>query len=246
MTRSMTCHCEVELSAMDTESLIAPVKTHFDVAHPEFGLTVSNVRNYLESEDRSTGPIEHLDEVGEIEILPITPEAAPDVGRFFDTDATPDNPAWGACYCMFYFRGGRTNENWGEEPWQENRRDQLERISAGRTTGTLAYVEGRLAGWCNATARMEFPGIADGEDEGIASVVCFAIAPPYRRHGLATLLLEGAISRFTDLGFRRLEGYPVRDPADERAAFHGSLDLFEKFGFEITSEEPLVVGLDLG
>jgi len=242
----MTCHCEVELSAKDTESLIAPVKAHFDQAHPEFGLTDANVRNYLESEDRSTGPTEHLSSIGEIVIQSILPESAADVGRFFDIDATPDNPAWGSCYCMFFFRGGRANENWGNEPWQENRRDQLARVTEGKTTGTLAYVDGKLAGWCNVTSRAEFPGLADGTDEGIASVVCFAIAPPYRRHGLATLLLKGTISRFTESGFRRLEAYPIRDPADERAAFHGSLDLFERFGFEITSEEPLVVGLDLG
>lgn len=245
MTRSMTCHCEAVLSAADTEALVGPVKDHFDQAHPEFGLTDANVRNYLESEERSTGPTEHLEVIGEIEILSISPESASDVGRFFDTDATPDNPAWGACYCMFYFRGGRANENWGNEPWRENRRDQLARVAEGKTTGTLAYVDGKLAGWCNATSRAEFPGLADGEDQGIASVVCFAIAPPYRRHGLATRLLEGAISRSAENGFRRLEAYPIRDPADERAAFHGSLELYQRLGFEVVSEEPLVVGLDL-
>lgn len=245
MTRSMTCHCQVELTAEDTESLVQPVRSHFDEAHPEFGLTEMSIRNYLESEDRSTGPTEHLDVIGEIEIRPIAPESASDVGEFFDIDATPDNPSWGGCYCMFFFRGGRSNENWGNEPWQENRRDQLTRIGAGQTTGTLAYADGKLVGWCNATARAGFPAFADGDDDGVASVVCFTIAPPYRRHGLATLLLEGAISSFTEQGFRALEAYPVRDPEDERAAFHGSLDLFQKVGFEITSEAPLAVGLDL-
>jgi len=245
MTRSMTCHCQAVLTATDTESLIEPTKAHFDAEHPEFELTISNVRNYLESEDRSAGPTERLASIGEVDIRPITPESGPDVVRFFDIDAFPDNPAWGSCYCMFFPRGGRGNEDWGEEPWQENRSDQLARIREGKTTGMLAYVDERMVGWCNATARDQFPGLLNGHDEGVASVVCFAIAPPYRGHGLATRLLDHVISEFPGQGFRRLEAYPVRDPGDERAAFHGSLDLYQRFAFEITSEDPLVVGLDL-
>jgi GNAT superfamily N-acetyltransferase len=245
MSRLMTCHCDTVLSASDTEALVGPVKAHFDEAHPEFELSESNVRNYLESEDRSTGPTERLDAIGKVEIRPITTEAGEEAMRFFDTDAFPDNPAWGACYCMFFPRGGRSNREWGEEPWQVNRKDQLARIENGKTTGMLAYVDDRLVGWCNATARSELPGFATGDDGGVASVVCFAVAPPYRGHGLATRLLQGVVSGFGERGFTRLEAYPVRDPADQRAAFHGSLGLFQSVGFEITSEDPLVVGLDL-
>ncbi|MGH8913887.1 MAG: GNAT family N-acetyltransferase [Acidimicrobiia bacterium] len=245
MTRSMTCHCQAVLSAEDTDSLIGPTKDHFDREHPELGLSVSNVRNYLESEDRSTGPVDRIEEFGDVEIRPVTPDSAPDVIGFFDTDAFPDNPAWGACYCMFFPRGGRGNENWGEEPWQENRREQMARIREGKTTGMLAYVGGRMVGWCNATARSELPGFADGQDEGVVSVVCFAIAPPYRGHGIATRLLEGAIAASPGTGATRLEAYPVREPQDERAAFHGSLELFQGLGFEVTSEDPLVVSLDV-
>jgi GNAT superfamily N-acetyltransferase len=241
----MTCHCQAVISEEDTESLIAPVKAHFDQAHPEFGLTKANVRNYLESEDRSTGPTERFETIGEVEVRSITPDSAADVVRFFDLDAFPDNPAWGACYCMFFPRGGKSNENWGEEPWQKNRKDQMARIRNGKTTGTLAYVDGRMVGWCNATARGELPGLADGADDRVASVVCFAIAPPYRGHGIATRLLESVVAEFGDLGFARLEGYPVRDPADERAAFHGSLDMFTRSGFALVSDNPLVVGMDL-
>ncbi|MGH8947307.1 MAG: GNAT family N-acetyltransferase, partial [Acidimicrobiia bacterium] len=174
------------------------------------------------------------------------PGSATDAIEFFDTDAFPDNPWWGACYCMFFPRGGRKNENWGQEPWQENRDDQLHRIQEGTTMGMLAYSGGQVVGWCNATPRAELPGLAIGHDEGIVSVVCFVIAPPYRGHGVATRLLEGVITNFADQGFRRLEAYPVREAKDEARAFHGTLDLFLRFGFEVVSEEPLVVGRDLG
>jgi GNAT superfamily N-acetyltransferase len=245
MTTRMTCDCEAVISAEDTESLIGPVKAHFDERHPEYEETLATIRNYLESEDRSTGPTERLTTIGEVQILPMGPGSATDAIEFFDTDAFPDNPWWGACYCMFYPRGGRSSENWGQEPWQQNREDQLRRIQDGKTTGMLAYAGGKVVGWCNATLRADLPGLATGDDAGIVSVVCFVIAPPYRGHGVATRLLKSVITTFSDQGFRRLEAYPVREAKDEARAFHGTLDLFSRFGFEVVSEEPLVVGLDL-
>jgi GNAT superfamily N-acetyltransferase len=233
------------ITADDTESLIAPVKEHFDQQHPDYLVTAANVRNTLESEDRAIGPVERLERTDPIEIVPITPDTAEDVGRFFDVDAFPDNPWWGACYCMFYPRGGRQNPNWGEEPWQDNRRDQLARIRSGKTTGTLAYSGGRMVGWCNATPRAEFPSLATGEDEGVASVVCFVVSPPYRRHGVATRLLDGVVSTFHDRGFHRLEAYPVPDATDPRKAFHGTVGLFSQAGFSSVSEDPLVMRRDL-
>jgi GNAT superfamily N-acetyltransferase len=241
----MTCVCQAVITAADLESLIGPAKEHFDLEHPDYLVTTTNVRNALESEDRATGPIERREHIDPVEIVPITPESADDVGRFFDTDAFPDNPWWGACYCMFFPLGGKLNADWGEEPWQENRLNQLERIRAGSTTGMLAYSGGRIVGWCNATARAEFPSMATGDDEGVASVVCFVVSPPYRGHRVATDLLDGVVRTFSDMGFQRLEGYPVRDATDQRRAFHGTVDLFAGAGFEVVSEEPLVMSRDL-
>jgi GNAT superfamily N-acetyltransferase len=141
--------------------------------------------------------------------------------------------------------GGRQNENWGEEAWQDNRRDQLARIQGGRTTGVLAYADGKVVGWCNATARSEFPSLATGDDQGVASVVCFVVSPPYRRHGVATALLDNVVSTFGEQGFDRLEAYPVKDATDQRKAFHGTVDLFANSGFKMVSEEPLVMTRDL-
>lgn len=109
----------------------------------------------------------------------------------------------------------------------------------------LAYSGRRIVGWCNATARAEFASVATGDDEGVASVVCFVVAPPYRRHGVASDLLEGVVGSFRDIGFDRLEAYPVKDASDQRKAFHGTVGLFASAGFEIVSEEPLVMSRDL-
>ncbi len=241
----MTCHCGAVMSDTDTDTLVAPVHAHFSATHPEFGLTPVAVRNYLEAEDRATGGTERLEAIGDVSVAEIAPEHADAVVSFFDHDAFSDNPAWGSCYCMFYFLGGGENPDWGNAPWQEIRQAQHDRISTGRTTGMLAFVDGRIAGWCNATARSEFPSHRKGDDEAVCSVVCFVTAPPYRGHGLARRMLEGAVEMARAKGFASIEGYPVRDAQSPQGAYHGTLELFQGQGFAVASEDPLVVRLGL-
>ncbi|HLF42199.1 MAG TPA: GNAT family N-acetyltransferase [Acidimicrobiia bacterium] len=244
MSRVFVCSCGAEPGAADLDELVPLVKAHFDDVHPELGLTEASIRNYLEAEDRLTGPAERLERIGGVEIRAVGPDTLDDVLAFFDTEATVGNPAWAGCYCMFFPVGGDSDGVWGDRTWQENRADQAARITSGETTGVLAYVDGKLAGWCNATARAQFPGFATGSgDEGVGSIVCFAIAPPYRDHGVASHLLDGAVSLLWSMGFTRIEAYPVAEPSDRERAFPGSLALFRSKGFGVVSEEPLVVAL---
>ncbi len=241
----MTCHCGVEMAAPDTAALVEPVHHHFTESHSEFGLTPVAVRNYLDAEDRATGGTERLETIGEVTVGEIGPDRADEIISFFDHDAFSDFPAWASCYCMFYFLGGGENPDWGNQPWQDVRQAQHDRISAGRTTGVVAYVDGRLAGWCNATSRSEFPSHRKGDDGEVCSVVCFIVAPPYRAHGLAGRMLEGAVDMARKRGFAFIEGYPVRDAKSAQGAYHGTFELFQEQGFVIASEEPLTVQLAL-
>ena len=105
----------------------------------------------------------------------------------------------------------------------------------------VAYVDGRLAGWCHAGARSGFPGLATGDDEGVASVVCFAIAPPYRGLGLASLLLKAATDQLEQQGFTRIEAYPVMNAEHSDRAFPGPVELYLGHGFDLVSEDPPLV-----
>jgi GNAT superfamily N-acetyltransferase len=225
----MTCSCGEAVTAQNLETLIDPVFAHFTKVHPEWEVGRIDVRNYLEAEDRMAGrPTERLDHIGEVEIVPIEPTHADEVIGFFDRDAFCDNPAWADCYCLAYF----LNADAPSRPWQENREEMRTRISEGRVTGTLAYVDGRLAGWCNASARSEMPRRSGNDDSGVCSVVCFVVSPPHRRHGLSRLLLEGAIAEARRNGFDLVEAYPTRTPDTAASAFTGTLDLYLHAGFE--------------
>ena len=240
-----TCFCGFALVGTGMDELVSAGLAHFGATHPEVGLTPVLARNYLEGEQRADGPIERLPEIGPIEIRPISSLVRDDILEFFDRRAFPDNVGWSACYCMYHHIGGGEDGPWPERLWDENRTDLSRRVDSGETTGVVAYVGGVLAGFCNASARSQYPDKSDGSDRGVASIVCFVVAPPYRRHGVQRRLLSGAVSHLRTLGFERAEGYPRREMDDIASAFVGTLPLFEKEGFEVSSEDPLVVSLAL-
>jgi GNAT superfamily N-acetyltransferase len=242
----MNCHCGEVFSENDTATLVEPVFLHFDATHPELELSRVSVRNYLDAEDRATGSVVPVPRIDQVEVVPIAPSIADEIIDFFDRDAFPDNPAWGSCYCMFYFLGGMANSDWGHVPWQETRQAQLDRLHGGATTGTIARIGDRIVGWCNATSRSEFPSRVTGvNDDAVCSVVCFVIAPPHRGHGLAKLLLAGAVDHARRTGFREVEAYPRSEPKDAASSYVGALSMYLDAGFRIKSDDPLVVGLEL-
>lgn len=238
-----TCFCGFALVGSGMDELVSAGLDHFGATHPEVGLTPVLARNYLEGEQRVDGPIERLPEIGPIEVRPISSVVREDILEFFDRRAFADNVVWSACYCMYHHVGGDENGLWPKRSWSQNRADLSQRIDSGETTGVVAYVDGVLAGFCNASSRSVYPDKSDGSDTGVASIVCFVVAPPYRRHGVQKKLLSEAVSHLRSLGFERAEGYPRRSLDDIASAFVGTLPLFEKEGFEISSEDPLVVSL---
>ena len=85
-------------------------------------------------------------------IRELAPELVNDYVTFFDHDAFGDNPSWAACYCYFN-QAPHQFRNWDERTAAENRQAVSHLIGAGEMQGYLAYVEGKVIGWCNAGAR---------------------------------------------------------------------------------------------
>lgn len=227
---------DVTLTGHDLDELVVASLAHFTEVHPELGLTQLSIRNYYEAIDRLTGPTERLPEISEIEIRETSPELLGDILTFFDHDAYVGRPEWAGCYCVHHHLpvGDR------DRTWRRNREELERRIRDGNTRGILAYADGRLAGWCNASLRSEFPELAGRDelpDEEVGSIFCFVIAPPYRKHGLAERLLDGACRSYKSLGVRVAEAYPRRSldatPGWEDAvAFHGPLEMCLRAGFK--------------
>lgn len=234
------CDCGFEASAESVAALTPTALAHFTEVHPEFGVVEINVSDYLTAQDRLTGSTERLEEIGGIEIREVGDDGLEDIQRFFDAEAFAGNPEWAACYCMFHHIGQDAPE-WRFRGFEENRTDMVDRIRTGSTTGVVAYVDGKLAGWCNATVRSEFPDHVDSggaPDEQVGSIVCFLVGPPYRGHGVARALLDGACDMLARRGMTVAEGYPRPDAKSAESAYRGTPELFSAAGFELVGDGP--------
>jgi GNAT superfamily N-acetyltransferase len=193
-------------------------------------------RNYAEASERLTGDTERLSEIGDVTVHPVSEDRVGDWLRFFDHEAFAGNPDWASCYCL-HPHVPATPEL-PERPWRETRTTMAERLRCGSTFGYLAYVDGRPAGWVNASLRSDY-GLyrlvdPDGpEPPSVIGVSCFVIAPPFRRHRIASALLDRAIADAAARGASWIEGYPHNQPDDNDAGhFRGPRSMYDARGFE--------------
>lgn len=192
--------------------------------------------NFVEAAQRMTGGVNRLSEIGELEIYPVTAERIDDWLDFFDHDAFADNPGWASCYCIEPHIADSPDNP--EHPWRENRAAMVERLRGGTSFGYLAYVDGKAAGWVNASTRdmyahRQLSTIDGPESSGVIGVSCFVIAPPYRRHGIAAALLDRVIADAPSRGADWVEGYPRNETGESDGGhFRGPRKMYDDRGFE--------------
>jgi len=237
--RAQCFECGAVVEAGDVEAVEAAFSAHGRDQHtwpyPETAIR-TYARNFAEAVERSTGDTERRAEIGEVTIHPVTADRVDDWLRLFDHDAFPDNPDWASCYCLEPHVPA-TPDN-PERPWRETRATMAERFATGATFGYLAYVDGRPAGWVNASLRSTYGLYGDVEPGGpdprtIIGVSCFVVAPPYRRHGIAAALLDRVIADAPGRGAAWIEAYPHTEPKDSDAGhFRGARGMYDERGFE--------------
>jgi GNAT superfamily N-acetyltransferase len=234
------CICGERLEARDYDQLLPELLAHNNEAHADLELDEDQLREILAKGAGTTrwdGTRRELPD--EVEIHPLTPGRLGDYLGFFDRDAFMDNPDWSSCYCLFYHFEG---DDWETRTGEQNRTDKAALISQGRAKGLLAYVQGRPVAWCNAGPKRTLPRIANDEDlrseddETVGSIVCFVVAAPYRRQGVARRLLEAACDYLKRLGMTVAEAYPPKDAASDARSYHGPLAMYLDAGFEAIGE----------
>jgi ribosomal protein S18 acetylase RimI-like enzyme len=174
-------------------------------------------------------------------IKKLEPSTMDDFLFFFDKIGFSDNKDWQGCYCHFYhFKGDR--KDWGDRNGEANKNASIKLISSNKMTGFLVYDKDQPIGWCNANIKENFPAlVSDSEinyvtNEKIASIVCFLIAPEYRRMGIARKLLNYIQETFKNENFDYLEAYPRRNVTSAAHNYKGPLPMYEKEEFKIFKE----------
>jgi GNAT superfamily N-acetyltransferase len=171
-----------------------------------------------------------------LDVRPVTPERWRDMVELFERRGPRgghrNTPAYG-CWCM-YWRDRSVAHG------APKKRRMAAIVRAGGEPGLLAYEDGVPVGWVSIAPREEFGALLRSpqyrprdHDEGVWSIVCFAIDRHSRRRGIAGALLDAAIAYACGRGATAVEAYPhVTDSRD----YMGSVDLFAARGFRRTRE----------
>jgi GNAT superfamily N-acetyltransferase len=217
------------------DAFVAHGRERHTWSYPEEAIR-NYARNYAEAIGRLTGGTERLSEIGDVTVHPVTEDRVDDWQRFFDHDAFAGNPDWASCYCLEPHAPTTPEEP--ERAWRDTRATMAGRLRGGTTFGYLAYVDGRPAGWVNASFRSDY-GLYRLVDPGgpkprsVIGVSCFVIAPPFRRHAIASALLDRVIADASARGASCIEGYPRNEPKDGDAGhFRGPRSMYEARGFQ--------------
>jgi GNAT superfamily N-acetyltransferase len=239
VTMKVKCFaCDVVIEAPDLTVLADAFVAHGHEVHtwtyPERAVR-NYACNYAEAAERLSGEVARRDTIGEVTIRPVTPANLTDWSSFFDHDGFAGNPDWASCYCLEHHVPTTPEEP--ERAWRDARSMMLERLGRGTTFGYLAYVDGRPAGWVNASLRADYDRYRDIDPTGpepatVIGVSCFVIAPPYRRHGVASALLDHVIAEAPARGAAWIEAYPLQRPDDTDAGhYRGPRGMYEARGF---------------
>jgi len=230
--------CDASIEAGDGDAVVAAFVVHGQQNHswsfPEDAIR-NYARNYAEATERLTGSVERLPKIADITVHPVTEDRIDDWLQFFDHDGFAGNPDWASCYCLEPHVPATPEHP--ERAWRETRAAMADRLRRCATFGYLAYVGGRPAGWVNASLRSDYGLFRDVVSNGpeatsVVGISCFVIAPPFRRHGVASALLDRVIADAPGRGATWIEAYPHNKPEDSDAShFRGPRSMYDARGF---------------
>lgn len=158
----------------------------------------------------------------------------------FDDVATmlaPKDPDGRSCWCLAY------RLSWSERSDLTGRdlaRRVRELCHLDPAPGILAYLEDEVVGWAGVAPRRDLHAFArEGkiphvDDLPVWTVWCLKVRSGYRRRGVTSALLEGAVEFARAHGAPAIEGYPVDNAGariDATLAFVGTRSMFEQAGF---------------
>jgi GNAT superfamily N-acetyltransferase len=125
---------------------------------------------------------------------------------------------------------------------EQNRDEKALRVCEGRAHAALVYDGDRCVGWCQFGSPDELTRIKRQRDyrRGLTvlpewRITCFFVDKAYRRQGVTSAALAGALEEIARLGGGTVESYP-EDVAGRSVSgsflHNATVSLFEHHGFE--------------
>src|SRR5262249_914064 len=114
-------------------------------------------------------------------------------------------------------------------------------VDSGPPPGILAYIDGKVVGWCAVAPREEYQALDRSrvlkplDATPVWSATCFWVRKKARRQGITVALLGAAMDFVKQQGGQVVEGYPVEPKKDEVPAvfaWTGLASAFLQAGFK--------------
>jgi GNAT superfamily N-acetyltransferase len=160
-----------------------------------------------------------------------------DVRTVFGTRGDPAR-----CWCQFF---KVDNPTWNAQDVPAFEQALCEQQSErGAGPGVLAYLGDEPVGWCAVEPQTAYLRIVRPErgdlpaQAGTWAATCFVVRVGYRRKGVASALLAGAVEHARANGAVRVEGYPSVSEKKLSSAdlYRGPRSVFEAAGFKPVPE----------
>jgi len=177
-------------------------------------------------------------------VRPLTPDRWADLEAVFGARGCSEARR---CWCMFYRKSGKDAGLTNAESAARDREALRALAASDRPPGLIGYRDGVPVGWISLGPREDFARLARSptmkavDDKPVWSIVCFVVPSTHRGQGVASALLDAAVTYARDRGATLLEAYPV-DGQGERvdtATWFGAKSMFDAAGFiEVARRRP--------
>lgn len=166
--------------------------------------------------------------------------------QFMDGPAFRSQPRWQGCYCQTYLNTAEQNDD-PESYASLNRKRACDRTRDGTMQGYLALEGEKVVGWMAANSFKNFAALPlDSEDT--AAIICFVVEREHQGRGIATSLLQYALSDLPTLGYKAASAAPLASGEFHDWGYRGPRSMFEKAGFRagpMLDEKHILMSLDL-
>jgi ribosomal protein S18 acetylase RimI-like enzyme len=150
------------------------------------------------------------------------------------------NGIFGGCWCTYFHRG--MCEGLGES-YEGNRAAKERLVREGQTHAALVFDGDAAVAWAEYGTPDELPNIhhrkeydAAGEPPPDYRITCIFVDRDYRRGGLVSVALLGALDLIAAAGGGVVEGYPHDTEGQKRKSssflYNGTRKVYERAGFE--------------
>lgn len=155
-----------------------------------------------------------------------------DFERLFWKQGSVGDGWW--CWCTFHHVSSFSTPEHQQprtraERAQRNHQKKEELVMSGCAHGILVYSNAEPVGWCQYGPREELPRVdntiryrklaLENDSEKLWRITCFVADSKYRRRGVASAGLKGALAAIKRRGGGVVEAYPV-SKTDQGANYH--------------------------